>query len=602
MTAKKFNADILERLGEASAEELSAALAAIREDVGAYQGIAATPETVAETRALSEAAGRIRSEQTARAALAEEHAAHLAEIDAATAPEPAADASTDTSVSQPGADIQEAAEATHSDSDGGDAQEGDNADGGDDDNDTEGDGNGDAQEGEEGGTVTASGRRKLGGVQKGNAPAVTLPQAVSRTRAASGLPGIEMGQELDRRQLAEAFAERASSVSRVRSPGGDRHSVATVFTEYPEDRRLGRDWLTNVDRVENAVESSRSISAVDNGQALVAAGLCAPLETLYDIRVIGDVDRPVRDALVRFGADRGGIQYRPAISGVVQTGGIGNWTEANDEADPLVPKTCVEIDCPGIVTAQVEAIYQCLTFSNMSTRFDPEFMDAVVRSQAVAHARFAENKLLTTLTNSSKQVYSNRLLGAVRDALVTLDKMVAYFRSYHRLSTNVPLRMIAPAWLMNLLRADLTRQMVGDGLEVLGVTDEQVAEWFRRRNVNITWHLDGIDPADLTVPEPDITIPNQQYSLLATNSVVPPFPDVVSCLLFVEGDWLWLDGGTLDLGMVRDSTLNEQNRFQTFSESWEFPAFRGVESFHIAMALQPTGQSAATVDTSAATD
>jgi hypothetical protein len=262
----------------------------------------------------------------------------------------------------------------------------------------------------------------------------------------------------------------------------------------------------------------------------------------------------------------------------------------------------VEVDCPGIVTAQVEAIYKCLTFSNMSTRFDPEFMDSVVQAQAIAHARHAENKLLTSLTNASKQVYSNKLLGAVRDALVTLDKMVAYFRSYHRLSTNTPLRMIAPAWLMNLLRADLTRQMVGDGLDALAVSDEQVADWFRRRNVNITWHLDGIDPADLTVPEPDITIPNQQYSLLATNSVAPPFPDVVSTLLFVEGDWLWLDGGTLDLGVVRDSSLNADNRFQTFSESWEFPAFRGVESFHLAMTLQPTGQSAATVDTSGATD
>jgi hypothetical protein len=270
MTAKQFSADILERLGEASAEELNAALAAIRADVAHYQGVTATPETVAATQALAQAARNIQAEKSARAALAEEHAAHLAEIDAATAPEPAGDATADTSVSQPGAAIQEAVEATHSDADGDTAQEGDADDNGDDNTNTEGDGNDAAQEGEEGGTVTASGRRKLGGVQRTTTTAVALPQAVARTRAASGLPDVQMGQELTRRQLSEAFAERVSSVSRISSPGGDRHSVATVFTEYPEDRRLARDWLTNVERVEQAVHASRSISAVDNGQALVA--------------------------------------------------------------------------------------------------------------------------------------------------------------------------------------------------------------------------------------------------------------------------------------------------------------------------------------------
>jgi hypothetical protein len=137
--------------------------------------------------------------------------------------------------------------------------------------------------------------------------------------------------------------------------------------------------------------------------------------------------------------------------------------------------------------------------------------------------------------------------------------------------------------------------MVGDGLVSLAVADEEMARWFAVRNVNITWHLDGINPPDVDLAT-DIVTPNQFYALLATNSPVPGFPTPVSTILFREGDWLYLDGGTLDLGVVRDSTLNGENRFQTFSESFETTAFRGVESIHLVLQVQPTGESAATAD------
>jgi hypothetical protein len=262
----------------------------------------------------------------------------------------------------------------------------------------------------------------------------------------------------------------------------------------------------------------------------------------------------------------------------------------------------VEIDCPGVVEAEVEAIYKCLTFSNMSTRFDPEFMDAVVRAQSVAHARFAENRLITQLTTASKDVYSTQVLGATRDILVTLDQMLPYIRSTQRLNDDQPMRWIAPHWARNLMRADITRQMVGDGLQALAITDAMINSWLAERNVNVTWHLDGIDPAEITAPTPDVAVPAQFYTTLGDEVAVPGFPNALSTLFFPEGDWLYLDGGTLDLGVVRDSTLNGQNRFQTFSEEFGFPAFRGIESIHLVIQANPTGQSAATKDTSAIVD
>jgi hypothetical protein len=594
----KFNADILSRLAEATPEELSAALSAIQEDFSAHQGQPATQDSRDSVVALRDAALAIKGEQTRRTGLQADQDSALSELgtffaDDSASAEAATDpsAGTETTPNQPGTEVQEAVEGEHGTGDADQLSAPDAP---------EGDGN---QEGDD--SVTASGRRPLGGTHRAPATArPALPRVSHRTTASAGLDNVSPGATMDRQTLLQAFHNRVRGVKNV--PGYERYPVATVRADFPEQRMLtaSADPFVNMDKVDSVVRDARSTPAssrLQSGQnSLVAAGFCAPFETLYDIRTLGDTERPVRDALVRFGADRGGIQYRPALDGVTQTGGIGFWTAAQDEADPIVPKTCVEIDCPGVVTAEVEAIYACLTFSNMSTRFDPEFYDSVVRANDIASARISENRLLTLLTAASKNLYSNQLLGATRDILATLDKVIAYYRNVHRLSNEVALRWIAPLWAQYMIRADITRQMVGDGMQALAVTDAQIAQWFAARNVTPTWHLDGIDPADITLPDPDVVVPAQFYTVALTNTAVPDFPAAVSSLLFAEGDWLHLDGGTLDLGVVRDSTLVGQNRFQTFTERFEYPAFRGIESLHLVMPAQPTGASAATVDVSAA--
>jgi len=446
-------------------------------------------------------------------------------------------------------------------------------------------------EGEGEGGVQAGGRRQLGGRQNGLRPSFGETARV-RTIIMHG-PNAETGREANRRDVAEAFGEAFRRVGQLAQGLNGRTDVVRFRTEFPESRvfKAGADALDNKIQLESLTEQAAT------GNALTAAGgFCAPLQVLYDIPVIGDVDRPVRDALNRVTADRGGITYRPAISGVAQTGGIGIWTAADDTASPQTPKSCVEIACPGIVEAEVQAIYQCLTISNMSARFDPEWADAIVKAQNIAYAKKAENELIRQLTVGSTNVQSKQLLGAVRDTLATLDHVVAYYRNVHRLSQNRNLRWIAPAWLKDMVRADLTRQMVGDGLTVFAVSDAQIAEWFAARNVAVTWHMDGIDPADWTTT-PTLTVPNQAYAPITAGQVLPPFPDVVSTVLFAEGDWLLMDGGTLDVGVIRDSTLVGENKYQTFSEGFEMTAFRGIESLHLAMALNPTGASAATVAT-----
>lgn len=565
-------AEILGRLAEATDQELSQALAAIAAEAGTLAGQPTTAQTAQRTLELRDAAKAFTGERTRRQEMASNQATALAELAELTAqptePKPAEPAAptepkpTEPTTPEPAAPTEPTAPTP----------------------------------------VTAGAGRAVGGVQTaaeltGNrATATTRPRAEHRTVA---LPGSGLADGgLDRETIAEAFARRLNDRA---GAGSGRLDMLRVVTEFPEERQLRSDVsaFNNRAKVEAVVEKAARTHAVEN--LVAAGGLCAPMEPLYDIPVVGVTDRPVQGALAQFGADRGGITFRPALDAVTQTGGIGKWTVANDSADPLVDKTCVEFSCPGVLTEMVEATYLCLEFSNMTSRFDPEWADSVIRAQQVAHARFAENDLLSKITAGSKPLYTTKLLGATRDILVTLDKVTAYYRNVHRLGT-VALRAILPLWARNLMRADITRQMVGDGPEVLAVVDGVIDDWFARRNVNITWHLDGINPADLATPEPDVVTAAQFYTLAAAQSQVPGFPDTVTMNLFPEGDWLMLDGGELNLGIVRDSVLNARNRYQLFSESFQQPVFRGVESLVIHMQVQPTGESAATVATAGVVD
>lgn len=578
--------EIVAQLGEATDAELSEALGVIgaqAREVGPEN----TTENVEKLEKLHAAQQAVLAEQTKRAELAaraDSVRSAFTEDAAASAPE--------------GGDEGEGAESgTENETEtGGDAGEGDAS--------TEGDGAGDGAE-EGGDAVTAS--AKLGAISKArgktNAPAKNAGTVQARTVAVGNSPQFASGTQLTREDLARALTERWEAIRNV--GGNGKEYVARVNFEYPEDRRLETGeaaFKINRDRIKGAT-SREAITA--------AGGFCAPLENLYDINVIGITDRPVRDALTRFGVARGGIQYRPPMDALAMTDGLGVWTATDDAAvsnppDGTPEKTCAVIECPALEDAVVEAIYLCLQFPNFTSRFDPEWVDANEEAALIAHARFAENRLLSKLLNGSKLLTSAKAVSATRDILVTIDKTVAYYRNRHRLDTMVPLRMILPRWVLDMIRADLARSM-GSAYdrEMLGIADAAIRTFFTNRGVNVTFHLDGLglqDPVDdPDVPDAD-DIPQQFYDNAAAGTVVPGFIDKIDSVLYAEGDWLFLDGGTLDLGVVRDSSLNKINRYQTFVESWEGAAFNGIESLRLAMEVQPTGMVGGTLDLSALTD
>jgi hypothetical protein len=438
------------------------------------------------------------------------------------------------------------------------------------------------------------------------------PRAQVAIVAAAGLEsiGLNAGTPIESRdQLGHAFGVRLDAIRRGRGSGadGEQVTVATIRTEYPADRVLRANSVdSNTTNVREATSHETLVAAGQHyaqGGALVAAGgLCAPIEQLYDVPVLGSTARPVRDALANFGADRGGVRWREHLSFGDFAGAVSFWTLDMDTAqgDPNVadpaPKPCMRVECPDEAEAYVEAITLCLQFSNTSARFDPEGTAANIAAAQVAHARIAENRLLGQLAGLSTTVTGGEVVGTTRDLLTFLDQLLAQYRSFYRLDDAIAIRCVLPFWVEYAILADLTRSF-GDEMPY-AVAQQTISSWFQRRGVNVAYTLDG-RAATVAAAGTEVTMAAQAYGAFTNAGAVAAFPGQIEAFLWVEGDMLHLDGGTLDLGVVRDSQLAGTNEYKTFSETWEGVAHRGVEAIRGVVTTRPLGMVAGTADTSA---
>jgi hypothetical protein len=409
------------------------------------------------------------------------------------------------------------------------------------------------------------------------APKAVAPVVIT---AGADLPGITAGSEFSSvKEVAQALLSRKHVMGRTSGGDGEQHTVATFSTSFPSDRMLSA----------NDIEGNRAkINAVVSPEAVVAAGgLTAPVETSYEIFELGETSvRPVRDALAVFGADRGGLRFMtpPVLTDL--EGAVSVWTMQDDidAATPEAPnpvKPCLRVAAGVEVTVYTDAIPLCLTFGNLSSRAYPELVERHTQLAMVQQARFAETRLLTRIGALSTQVSAASQLGAARDIFVQIEQAAAAYRSRYRLDPSAPLRTIFPEWFKNALRADLTKQLPGDGRDgTFNLGEAEINKWFSTRNINVSWHLDGET--------------GQIFGAQADGALLG-FPANVIWYLFSEGTFLFLDGGTLDLGLVRDSTLNGTNDYKVFVETFEGVAKVGVEALRVTSALAIKGASSATV-------
>ena len=399
-------------------------------------------------------------------------------------------------------------------------------------------------------------------------PAVQASAATVAITAGADIPGYTAGSEVsDMKEVASLMAKRLHGFRNVNGGNGEQHIVASFATSFPEERTLTAD-----------VESNwAKIQAVTSPEALVASGgHAAPFEVKYDIFGLGTTARPVRDCLPKFQANRGGIRFvtPPVLSSYANA--VGVWTNATDTNPGTETKLSLTVSAAAEQTVATDAVTLQMQFGNLATRAYPELIARHNELGLIQHAREAEQYLLGKIGDASTAVTTTSLIGFGRDFLVQIGRAAAAYRSRHRLEADAPLRAIIPSWVKDAMAADLALSMPGDNtLNAYGEIEGYVAS----RNVNLCAALD-----------------QNVFGAQSTGALVE-FADSFTWYLFAEGSFLFLDGGTLDLGIVRDSTLVGTNDYKMFVETFEGVAFIGVEALKITSTISINGVAAALRDT-----
>lgn len=420
--------------------------------------------------------------------------------------------------------------------------------------------------------------------------------------ASAGIPGYQPGQRLESKMdIARAMVAAQGAIEST--PPGFRQKVvcASVSTtdQYPEERRLklmksdpdgwGNDDLIKLARTPGGrTPAGISMVASAGMEAMVAAGgVCAPVTPYYGQQFIAVLDRPVRDAMVAFNADRGGVRYNPpiGINTISGSDAIGIVTEEEDsEGGTFAAKTCQTVVCVDAVEVDVDIIYHCVIWSNLTARTFPERVAQYSDTVMAGFARLAESNLLDAIKAGSTNVTqaNTNTQGAVSSLLGSVLTAAAGQRSRQRMAPDATLRAIFPAWGRDLLVADIVRSQ----FQRFDMSEQGLIALLRSYNIEPSFTIDG--PSTGTA----------QVFGAQSAGALEPFPTAMQWALYPEGTWMFLDGGVLELGIVRDSVLNAENQFEIFGESFENAANIGIESLWITTDICPSGTVAAPKDNS----
>lgn len=430
-------------------------------------------------------------------------------------------------------------------------------------------------------SVTAS-VTSLADIKRGQPKKVhAQPKKESNMRILAG--GMLSGEYASLVDVERALVE---AHDRFAVAGDGRVPVARFKFETDDKRTLREGTITDVSDMADAIRRAPFIaSGPDSLQALTAdGGLCAPVNVWYGLETISQAERPLRASLVNFNATRGGIKFqRPTTLADIDTDGptnaaaaIGVITEAEDAAGTY-DKSVQRVECGAEVEVVVDAVYKHLEFGNFIARTNPERTTQFTDLTLAAFARFNEQRLFAAMRTNSTPIGAVQALGALRDLLNNYDRAGINYRARHRMLRNAPLRTVLPFWVAGFLASDQVNALQSYPEQY----DFGVAEIERKladRNIRVTWYVDDFTTAQ------------------AGGAPINAYPSTFHSLLFHEGAHVYVDNGTLDLGLYRDSTLIESNLFRTFSEEFWNTAMWGVESFDITWSLCANGASAGSIE------
>ncbi|MET0578224.1 MAG: major capsid protein, partial [Ilumatobacteraceae bacterium] len=410
---------------------------------------------------------------------------------------------------------------------------------------------------------TASTRPALGDVaRRVPRPRVEPKQTQLTITAAADLPGLSPGTKLDLTQVAQAMHDRARNLSN----DGRRAPVARI--SVPHTHVLGTDPMENVNIIEDLVGQPEA------GALVASGGWCAPSVPIFELFDIGpDVDN-IFDLPGLGTKVRSGVMI-PSFYGIGDvTGALWTWTEQDDidaATDGVTVKPCMKIPCPTFTECVMEAEGLCVTHGNLSDRAWPELTRQFLSIVMGAHQRrISAAKIAKVLADTSTVTPNASMLvsDAAGDLLNVIALAAADMRSQYRVSKRRSVDVLLPDWALEVLRSNMAmRQGVWDAMSI---TDAQITSWLTARGVRVQFTPD--------------------WQPLYSTAAATQWPANVTFAIWFTGSYVSIDGGEIDLGVVRDSTLNATNDFTAaWSEQFYQVCRRGPQGRQYTLALTPNG-------------
>lgn len=504
---------------------------------------------------------------------------------------------------------------------------------GDDDDAGDGDAEGDSVDGNiTAPALVASGRKKTDVrdvIKSGNRLNVKLSEAAARQQpqnipvdtpfdasvlvASADIPGFTQGGQIhDMVGLAKAYQQRARSLPIGRAlAGGEK-----IYGDYMDTRTgkmtfgllghqgdyrgtnrvpvaaMQRNYRHMLNDMSSPEEAWKIMQEAANPNSLIASGgWCSPSEIRYDfyntVQMDGAVDLPTT------GINRGGIKFptSPSFGDLAASLGLWHWNETQDIAAATGTaqsgsKTCAHVPCAAFNEVRLEGEGICITAGNLSTDAWPEQLSNYLRLVNAAHFHRINTYFINQLIAQSTAVTLTQTNGSpITDLLAGVEHQVWDLRTKYAMADTDVLEVILPSWLKGTLRADVSRRSgMASADNSFDISDAQMAAWFTRRYVSVQF-----------VQDFDVRAANQ-FGQASATALQGSWPTVVRFLIFPAGTWLRGNGLNLDLGIIRDSTLNATNDYTAaWSEEFFLLAKIGNESRIVTLGASgnvPTGTTA----------
>lgn len=357
--------------------------------------------------------------------------------------------------------------------------------------------------------------------------------------ASADIPGRALSSQINGiTELTKLMGARARMLSTTR---GNPNYVPVATLQ--RDHRFSLSLDSTPEEINEVLTA-----ATDVGALVAAGGWCAPSEISYDFFNIvcedGMVDLPSVGVL-----NRGGFRFptSPTIADIFSDpNALWSWTEQQDidavTSDSDV-KTCARVPCPDFEEVRAACDGLCVTAGNLTDFAYPELVENFIRLVMAGRAHVTNQSVIAQMVAASTAVPITSSEGATSAILNSLELQAFDYRERFRMCGDAVLEAVFPRWAYGVIRADLANRV---GIDMLGVTNGMIADWFDLRGIRAQFVADwqaGFVGSPIGAP----------------GAIATAWPDTMQYLLYAPGTFVRGQGLQLDLGVVRDSVLNEVN-------------------------------------------